>query len=76
MAISLLYGASVAGGIVLTLLALSGVAGFVFWWVRLGGCYKVVSQEEREARKAEMEEEMGTTETKVVAVVPSEAWNP
>eukprot|EP00913_Durusdinium_trenchii_P035972 g33656.t1 len=76
LAISLLYGASVAGGIVLTLLALSGVAGFVFWWVRLGGCYKVVSQEEREARKAEMEEEMGTTETKVVAVVPSEAWNP
>ncbi|CAK9067762.1 unnamed protein product [Durusdinium trenchii] len=52
------------------------VPGFVFWWVRLGGCYKVVSQEEREARKAEMEEEMGTTETKVVAVVPSEAWNP
>mmetsp|Transcript_37959 Transcript_37959/g.47046 ORF Transcript_37959/g.47046 Transcript_37959/m.47046 type:complete len:538 (-) Transcript_37959:87-1700(-) len=58
LAISLLYDASVIGGIVVTLLALGAVAGLVFWWVRIG-CYKVVSQEEREARRAEMEEEMG-----------------
>jgi hypothetical protein len=39
----------------------AAVAGLVYWWVRLGGCYKVVSQEERDARKAEIEEEMGET---------------
>ena len=59
--ISLLYSASVAGGVVVTILALAAVAGFVYWWVKLGGCYKVVSQEERDARKAEIEEEMGET---------------
>ena len=40
LTISLLYDASVAGGVVVTLLALGAVGGFVFWWVRLGGCYK------------------------------------
>ncbi|CAE7326616.1 Slc34a2, partial [Symbiodinium pilosum] len=39
LAISLLYGASVAGGIVVTLLALGAIAGFVAWWW-MGGCYK------------------------------------
>ena len=47
LAISLLYGASVAAGIVVTLLAVGALAGFIFWWVKLGGCYKIVSQEER-----------------------------
>ena len=65
LAISLLYTASVAAGIVVTLLALGGVAGLIFWWVKVG-CYKVVSQEERDARKAEMEDEMGTREAKEV----------
>ena len=55
----MLYSASVAGGVVVTILALGAVAGLVFWWVKMGGCYKVVSQEQREARRAEMEEEMG-----------------
>lgn len=40
LAISLLYGVSVAAGIVVTIIALGAVGGFVFWWVRLGGCYK------------------------------------
>ena len=39
LAISLLYGASIAGGIVVTLLALGAVAGFIAWWW-MGGCYK------------------------------------
>eukprot|EP00434_Breviolum_minutum_P005812 symbB.v1.2.005124.t1/scaffold226.1/size261315/3 len=56
--ISLLYSASIAGGVVVTLLALSALAGLIFWWYKFG-CYKVVSQEERDARKAEMEKEMG-----------------
>ena len=56
--ISLLYSASVAGGVVVTLLALGALAGLIFWWYKFG-CYKVVSQEERDARKAEMEKEMG-----------------
>eukprot|EP00435_Cladocopium_sp_Y103_P017635 s2569_g4.t1 len=52
--ISLLYTASVAGGVIVTLLFLAAVAGLIFWWVKLGGCYKVVSLEEREARKADL----------------------
>eukprot|EP00438_Fugacium_kawagutii_P023389 Skav211948 [mRNA] locus=scaffold4266:17800:19443:+ [translate_table: standard] len=64
LGISLLYDASVIAGILVTLLALKGVAILVFWWVRLGGCYKVVSKEEREARRAEMEAEMGAAESK------------
>lgn len=58
LAISLLYGASIAGGIVVTLLALGVVAGFIAWWW-MGGCYKVVSKEQREERAAEMAAEMG-----------------
>ncbi|CAJ1421874.1 unnamed protein product [Effrenium voratum] len=57
LAISLLYQASVAGGIVLTILALGVVAGLAVWWWRVG-CYKVVSQEERELRRAQVEEQV------------------
>ena len=74
LAISLLYDASVAGGVVVTLLALGAVAGVVFWWLR-GGCYKVVSQEEREARRAEMEEEMGEKETATSATAETAVWD-
>ena len=44
--ISLLYSASVAGGVIVTLLFLAAVGGLIFWWVKLGGCYKVVSLED------------------------------
>ena len=57
--ISLLYGSSVAGGVVLTILAVAVVAAFIYWWNFMGGCYKVVSKEERDARQAEIETEMG-----------------
>eukprot|EP00438_Fugacium_kawagutii_P007103 Skav222876 [mRNA] locus=scaffold1102:2953:4557:- [translate_table: standard] len=73
LGISLLYDASIIGGILLTLVALAAVAGLVFWWVRLGGCYKVVSQEEREARRAEMEAEMGVAKEEAPAAAPAEA---
>ena len=55
LSISLLYQASVAGGVVVTILALGVVAGLIVWWWRVG-CYKVVSQEERELRRAQIEE--------------------
>lgn len=70
LGISLLYGASVAAGVVVTILALGAVGTFIFWWVRLGGCYKVVSQEERDARKAEIEEEMGVAGEKEAPAAP------
>ncbi|OLP93155.1 Sodium-dependent phosphate transport protein 2A [Symbiodinium microadriaticum] len=68
LAISLLYGASIAGGIVVTLLALGVVAGFIAWWW-MGGCYKVVSKEQREERAAEMAAEMGEKPAEAAAEV-------
>ena len=70
--ISLLYSASVAGGVVVTLLALGALGGLIFWWYKFG-CYKVVSQEERDARKAEMAEEMGVAEPREEAAPAAEA---
>lgn len=70
--ISLLYSASVAGGVVVTLLFLGAVGGLIFWWVKLGGCYKVVSLEEREARKAEMEQEMGQVKDQCLATAEAD----
>lgn len=70
LGISLLYGASVAAGVVVTILALGAVGTFIFWRVRLGGCYKVVSQEEQDARKAEIEEEMGVAGEKEAPAAP------
>ncbi|CAJ1352625.1 unnamed protein product [Effrenium voratum] len=66
LAISLLYQASIAGGVVVTILALGLLAAFVVWWVRVG-CYKVVSQEERELRQAEMDAD---TESKEEPTAP------
>ena len=71
LGISLLYGASVAAGVVVTILALGAVGTFIFWRVRLGGCYKVVSQEERDVRKAEIEEEMGVAGEKEAEAAPA-----
>jgi hypothetical protein len=60
--ISLLCSVSVTAGVVVTILALDGVVFFLNWWIKAGGCLKVVSEDEREARKAEIEEEMGLAE--------------
>merc|ERR1712137_541489 len=55
LGLSSLYDASVAGGVILTLVLLGAFAGFEFWWIKMGGCYKVLSKEEREARLQELE---------------------
>jgi len=54
MAISAVGDASLAGGVILFLLFLAGVAGFVYWWVWMEGCYKVLSKEQREEGLAEL----------------------
>ena len=55
LGLSSLYDASVAGGVILTLILLGAFAGFEFWWIKMGGCYKVLSKEERETRLQELE---------------------
>ncbi|CAE7293239.1 SLC34A1 [Symbiodinium sp. CCMP2592] len=73
LAISLLYGASIAGGVVVTLLALGVVAGLIAWWWK-DGCYRVVSKEQREERAAEIAAEMGEKPQAETPVVPVAAW--
>jgi len=53
LGVSALYGASIAGGVILTLLLLGGLVGFeVFWWMK--GCYMVLSKEQREEGEREL----------------------
>jgi len=47
LGVSSLFDASVAGGVVLLLVLLAALGGFEFWWVWMGGCYKVISEEDR-----------------------------
>jgi len=56
LGVSEVINASVAGGVVLVLILVGAVAAFVFWWVRLGGCYKVLSEEDRAERKKVLDE--------------------
>ena len=60
--IAMLCSVSVTGGVVVTILALDAMVFFLNWWIKAGGCLKLVSEDEREARKAEIEEEMGLAE--------------
>ncbi|CAJ1402249.1 unnamed protein product [Effrenium voratum] len=55
LAISVLYEASVAGGIVVTLLALGALVGLGIWWWKVLR-FKVVTKEERAQREAELGE--------------------
>mmetsp|Transcript_49696 Transcript_49696/g.138011 ORF Transcript_49696/g.138011 Transcript_49696/m.138011 type:complete len:608 (+) Transcript_49696:73-1896(+) len=53
LGVSALFEASVAGGVVVSLLLLGAVAAFEFWWLRLGGCNRLLSEEARaEGRRA------------------------
>jgi len=47
LGVSSLFDASVAGGVILLLVIIAAFAGFEFWWVWMGGCYKVISKEDR-----------------------------
>lgn len=55
LAISILYGASLAAGIVCTVLALLALTAIIAWW-NTGGCYRVVSKEARQQREIEVAE--------------------
>jgi len=55
LGISALFDASVAGGVVVLLLVLGALGGFEFWWIRMGGCYKVLSAEQRETQQEALE---------------------
>ena len=50
----MLYGVSLAAGIVCTVLATLVLCAIIGWW-NTGGCYRVVSKEEREQHKLEAE---------------------
>ena len=54
LAVSAVGDASLAGGVILFLLFVAAVAGFIYWWVWMEGCYKVLSKEQREEGLAEL----------------------
>ncbi|CAJ1396410.1 unnamed protein product [Effrenium voratum] len=53
LGICLLFNVSIAAGAVVAVLAALLVVAFLVWWNR-GGCYKVVSQEQRQERHADL----------------------
>lgn len=55
LGVSSLFRASLAGGVVVLLVLLGGFGAFEFWWIRLGGCYKVLSKEAREEGKRQLQ---------------------
>jgi len=57
LGLSALFDASVAGGVVVLLLLLGALGGFEFWWVWLGGCYRLLSKEARETGAEEAEKD-------------------
>jgi len=61
LGIAEVYDASAAGGAILGLLFVAAVGAGLFWWIKMEGCYKVLTKEQREERLAEVkkaEEEM------------------
>merc|ERR1711988_1789143 len=60
LGISLLFGASLSAGIAVLLLTLAALGAFLTWWNR-GGCYRVLSKEQRESHELELRMEEGKT---------------
>ena len=60
LGISALMGVSAVGGVFVLLIVLAGVGAAVYWWIWMGGCYKVLSQEDRENRLVELEKSNST----------------
>eukprot|EP00408_Alexandrium_pacificum_P033260 CAMPEP_0171286990 /NCGR_PEP_ID=MMETSP0790-20130122/69312_1 /TAXON_ID=2925 /ORGANISM="Alexandrium catenella, Strain OF101" /LENGTH=379 /DNA_ID=CAMNT_0011756481 /DNA_START=276 /DNA_END=1415 /DNA_ORIENTATION=- len=55
LGMSALFDASTVGGIIVLISIIVLFAGFQFWWVRKGGCYRAISKEDREKGKEEIE---------------------
>jgi len=47
LALGFLFQASTAGGIVVLGVVVMALAGLVYWWNWMGGCYKLLSREQR-----------------------------
>merc|ERR1712060_851967 len=56
LGVSEVINASVAGGVVLVLMIVGAAGAFVIWWTRWGGCYKVLSEEDRVERQRVLDE--------------------
>lgn len=48
LGVSSLFDAHAIAGIAVLALLLSGLVAFEYWWLRMEGCYKVISKEDRE----------------------------
>jgi len=55
LGVTALFNASTAGGVALALVLLGAVGAFEFWWVWKGGCYGLISKEDRERGQEEAE---------------------
>jgi len=67
LGISLLCGASLSAGIVVLLLTLAALGAFITWWNK-GGCYRVISKDQRESHELELRmEETGKSSEKTVS---------
>jgi len=58
LGISAMFNVSLAGGIVVLAVVLLIVAAFEFWWIRLGGSYRVLSETAREKAKEKLKQAM------------------
>lgn len=76
LGVASLYSASIAGGVILTLVLLGALIGFeVWWWMK--GCYMVLSEEDRKKGEEELrlanaklaEEETGSAEAQPEATI-------
>lgn len=57
MLVSVTYTVNVVAGVIVTLVLLGGLASFVVWWNFMGGCYKLISEEDRAQAARENAEE-------------------
>eukprot|EP00448_Togula_jolla_P032927 CAMPEP_0170648424 /NCGR_PEP_ID=MMETSP0224-20130122/44731_1 /TAXON_ID=285029 /ORGANISM="Togula jolla, Strain CCCM 725" /LENGTH=215 /DNA_ID=CAMNT_0010979957 /DNA_START=1 /DNA_END=648 /DNA_ORIENTATION=+ len=48
LALSAVFDASVVAGVFVLFFVLAALGWFVYWWVRMEGCYRVLSKEDRD----------------------------
>jgi len=56
LGVSAIFDASITGGVIVTLVILALLSLLVYWWVKLEGCYKVLSAEDREEGRRALEQ--------------------